>query len=65
MQAAQFRKPRPPRRRVHHTVEFIKEYRRKVSKDKISFIKPDIKNPEKVPVNPGTVLLDDIAFNPK
>jgi hypothetical protein len=44
------------------TVEFIKEYLRKVWKDKISFVKLDLNDPEKVPVNPGTVLLDNIAF---
>jgi hypothetical protein len=39
----------------HLTVEFIKEFSRKVWKDKISFVKLDLENPEKVPVNPGTV----------
>ena len=46
----------------HLTVEFTKEFLRKVSKDKISFVKLDLENPEKVPVNPGTVLNDDITF---
>ena len=46
----------------HVTVEFIKEFLRKVSRDKITFVKLDLENPEKVPVNPGTVLNDDIAF---
>jgi hypothetical protein len=43
-------------------VEFIKEFLRKVWKAKISFVKLDLENPEKVPVNPGTVLNDDITF---
>ena len=46
----------------HLTVEFIKEFLRKVWKDKISFVKLDLENPEKVPVNPGTVLNDDVSF---
>jgi hypothetical protein len=46
----------------HLTMEFIKEYLRKVWKDKISFVKLDIGEPEQVPVNPQTVLNDDIAF---
>jgi hypothetical protein len=46
----------------HLTVEFTKEFLRKVWKDKISFVKLDLENPEKVPVNPGTVLNDDITF---
>ena len=46
----------------HLTVEFIKEFLRKVWEDKISFVKLDLENPEKVPVNPGTVLNDDVAF---
>jgi hypothetical protein len=37
----------------HLTVEFIKEFLRKVWKDKISFVKLDLENREKVPVNPG------------
>jgi hypothetical protein len=44
------------------TMEFIKEFLRKVSKDKIAFVKLPIATPEKVPVNPGTVLDDNIAF---
>jgi hypothetical protein len=44
------------------TVEFVKEYLRKIWKDQISFVKLDIEDPDKVPVNPGTVLLDNIAF---
>jgi len=46
----------------HLTVEFTKEFLRKIWKDKISFVKLDLENPEKVPVNPGTVLNDDITF---
>jgi hypothetical protein len=46
----------------HLTMEFIKEFLRAIWKDKISFVKLDLENPEKVPVNPGTVLLDNIAF---
>jgi cytochrome P450 len=46
----------------HLTVEFIKEYLRAVWKNEISFVKLDIKSPALVPVNPGTVLLDNIAF---
>jgi len=46
----------------HLTVEFTKEFLRAVWKDKISFVKLDLEHPGKVPVNPGTVLNDDIAF---
>jgi hypothetical protein len=46
----------------HLTVEFIKEFLRAVWKEKISFVKLDIDNPGQVPVNPRTVLQDDIAF---
>jgi hypothetical protein len=46
----------------HMTMEFIKEYLRKVWKDKIGFVKLDLAEPGKVPVNPRTVLNDDIAF---
>jgi hypothetical protein len=35
---------------------------RKVWRDKISFVNVDVADPDKVPVNPRTVLLDDIAF---
>ena len=45
------------------TMEFTKEFLRNVWNDQISFVKLDIENPNKVPVNPGTVLLDNIAFN--
>src|SRR5262249_12318733 len=44
------------------TVEFIKEFLRAVWKNNISFAKLDLKDPSKVPVNPGTVLNDDITF---
>jgi hypothetical protein len=46
----------------HLTVEFIKEFLRAVWKDKISFVKLDIEHTGQVPVNPRTVLNDDIAF---
>jgi cytochrome P450 len=46
----------------HLTVEFIKEFLRAVWKGKISFVKLDIEKPGQVPVNPRTVLNDDIAF---
>jgi len=46
----------------HLTVEFIKEFLRAVWRDKISFVKLDIEKPGQVPVNPRTVLNDDIAF---
>jgi hypothetical protein len=44
------------------TVEFIKEFLRNVWNQKLSFVKLDLEAPERVPVNPGTVLDDDIAF---
>jgi len=44
------------------TVEFIKEFLRAVWTGKLSFVKLDLDAPEKVPVNPRTVLDDDIAF---
>jgi hypothetical protein len=44
------------------TVAFIKEFLRAVWDRKISFVKLDLESPEKVPVNPRTVLNDDIAF---
>jgi hypothetical protein len=46
----------------HLTVEFIKELLRAVWRDDISFVKLDIDKPGQVPVNPRTVLSDDIAF---
>jgi hypothetical protein len=44
------------------TVEFIKEFLRNVWNQELSFVKLDLEAPERVPVNPGTVLDDDIAF---
>jgi hypothetical protein len=44
------------------TMEFIKEFLRKVWRDQISFVKLAAENLSKAPVNPGTVLLDNIAF---
>jgi hypothetical protein len=46
----------------HLTMEFIKEFLRVVWRDKITFEKLDLKTPGHVPVNPRTVLNDDIAF---
>jgi hypothetical protein len=46
----------------HLTVAFIKEFLRAVWRDRISFVKLDIEKPGQVPVNPRTVLNDDIAF---
>jgi cytochrome P450 len=46
------------------TVEFIKEGLRQAWKDKISFVKLDLKAPEILPVGPGTVINDDIGFKP-
>jgi cytochrome P450 len=46
----------------HLTVEFVKEFLRKVWSDKISFVKLDARAPGQIPVNPRTVLNDDIAF---
>jgi hypothetical protein len=46
----------------HLTAEFIKEFLRRVWKDKISFVKLDLENPEEVPVNPEIVLNDDVSF---
>ena len=46
----------------HLTVEFTKEFLRRIWKDNISFAKLDIGKPGQVPVNPRTVLNDDIAF---
>ncbi len=44
------------------TVEFIKEFLRAVWNAKLTFVKLDLQAPAKIPVNPGTVLDDDIAF---
>jgi len=46
----------------HITMEFIKEFLRKVWKDKLSFTRLDVQKPSQIPVNPRTVLNDDIAF---
>ena len=47
----------------HITVEFIKELLSKVWQEGISFTKLDVQSPGQIPVNPRTVLNDDIAFN--
>jgi cytochrome P450 len=44
------------------TVEFIKELLRKAWADQLSFVKLDLATPDKLPVGPGTVIDDDIAF---
>ena len=44
------------------TVEFVKEFLRAVWKGKLTFEKLDLSTAAKVPVNPGTVLDDNIAF---
>jgi hypothetical protein len=44
------------------TIEFVKEYLRAIWNRKISFQKLDNDQPERVPVNPHTVLNDDITF---
>ena len=44
------------------TVEFIKELLRKTWADRLSFVKLDLATPEKLPVGPGTVIDDNIAF---
>ena len=46
----------------HITMEFIKEFLRAAWKNKLSFVKLDLERPGQVPVNPRTVLNDDIAF---
>ena len=46
----------------HLTVEFTKEFLRRIWQDNISFTKLDIGKPGQVPVNPRTVLNDDITF---
>jgi len=46
----------------HLTMEFLKEFLRKVWKDKLSFVKLADPHPGQIPVNPRTVLNDDIAF---
>lgn len=49
----------------HLTIEFVKEFLRAVWRNRISFVGLDIAEPRKTPVNPGTVLNDDIAFERK
>ncbi|MEU8078824.1 hypothetical protein AB0B31_25725 [Catellatospora citrea] len=45
----------------HLSVEFVKEFLRKVWQDGISFVRLDVEAPQRVPVNPGTVV-DDLTF---
>jgi cytochrome P450 len=44
------------------TVEFMKEFLRRVWSKKLSFTTLDIENPDLVPTNPKNVLIDNIAF---
>jgi cytochrome P450 len=44
------------------TIELMKEYLRAIWRGKVSFRKLDNQKPERVPVNPHTVLDDDLAF---
>jgi cytochrome P450 len=44
------------------TVEFMKEFLKRVWAEKISFVTLDIENPDLVPTNPKNVLVDNIAF---
>lgn len=44
------------------TMEFLKEFLRAVWSRQLTFVTLDLAAPAKVPVNPGTVLNDDIAF---
>jgi hypothetical protein len=44
------------------TVSFIKELLRRVWKGGIELVTLDLENPEKLPVGPGTVIDDNIAF---
>jgi cytochrome P450 len=44
------------------TMEFVKEYLRAIWKNNVTFVKLDIEKPGQVPVNPKTILNDDIAF---
>jgi hypothetical protein len=44
------------------TVEFMKEFLRRVWAKKLSFETLDIENPDLVPTNPKNVLTDNIAF---
>jgi len=44
------------------TVEFVKEMLRKTWNSRISFVTLDLETPERLPVGPGTVINDNIAF---
>jgi hypothetical protein len=44
------------------TVALFKELLRKAWADRLSFVKLDLESPELLPVGPGTVVSDDIAF---
>jgi hypothetical protein len=44
------------------TMEFLKEFLRSVWSRQLTFVTLDLAAPARVPVNPGTVLNDDIAF---
>jgi hypothetical protein len=46
----------------HMSVEFMKEFLRRVWAKKLSFVTLDIENPDLVPTNPKNVLIDNIAF---
>jgi hypothetical protein len=47
----------------HMSVEFMKEFLKRVWAKKLSFVTLDIENPDLVPTNPKNVLIDTIAFN--
>jgi len=44
------------------TVQVFEDFLRKVWKDKIEFVKLNLPSPGQVPIGPGTVIEDDIAF---
>jgi hypothetical protein len=44
------------------TVEFVKELLRTAWADRLAFVKLDLERPERLPVGPGTIVDDDIAF---
>src|SRR5262249_21771319 len=46
----------------HLTTEFVKEFLRAAWEDGVSFFRLALEKPGKVPVNPRTVLDDDISF---
>jgi cytochrome P450 len=48
----------------HFTVEVVKEMLRKTWSDRIAFVTLDLETSEKLPVGPGTVIDDNIAFRP-